>query len=109
MSEQEVQNPQQNLDDAISRITSDKDLKPESKEKLLRNLQLLKSPLEYDRWIYRMVVFFLGITIVATVIGGFVFSGSFGPQYEMPEGLIALGSAAIGALAGLLAPTPGGK
>jgi hypothetical protein len=103
--------PQESLDDAINDITADDSMKPESKEKLLKSLRRLKSPLEYDRWIYRMVVLFLGVTVVATVVGGFMMASlsTDAAQKDIPEGLIALGSAAVGALAGLLAPAPNGK
>ena len=111
MGANDMASPQESLDDAINEITSDENITPENKQKLLKCLRRLKSPLKYDRWIYRMVVLFLGVTVVATVVGGFMLAGSStetGPK-EIPEGLIALGSAAVGALAGLLAPAPNGK
>ncbi len=58
---------------------------------------------EADPWIYRMVVFFLGTVVLLTVAGGLE-TGLKGA--ELPAGLIAIGSAAVGALAGLLAPAP---
>jgi hypothetical protein len=42
--------------------------------------------------------------LLFTIIGGFILS--FKTAATIPEGLIALGSAAVGALAGLLAPSP---
>ena len=62
------------------------------------------SPPMWDRTLYRMVVGFLGATAILTVICGAVLA--WRPCHEMPDGLIALGSASVGALAGLLAPTP---
>ena len=57
-----------------------------------------------DPWIYRMVVAFLGVTVLVTVAGVIVLllNGKNPP----PEGLIALGSAIVGGLAGFLAPAP---
>src|SRR5262245_5039913 len=60
-----------------------------------------------DVWIYRMVVVVLGLTVLITVVGGLGLAAAGSPNnYKMPAELIALGSAAIGALAGLLAPSP---
>ena len=61
-----------------------------------------------DIVIYRIVVGVLGATVILTVAGGLglAFLGS-PDNYKIPPELIALGSAAVGALAGLLAPSPG--
>jgi hypothetical protein len=56
-----------------------------------------------DRWIYRMVVAALGLTVIISLVGGIILAII---SKNIPEGLLALGSAAIGALAGLLAPAP---
>jgi hypothetical protein len=68
-------------------------------------------PLQSDDWIYRAVVVTLGATILLVVIGTLVLAAL--PTFlrlgtsETPPALIALGSAAVGALGGLLAPSPG--
>ena len=69
-----------------------------------------------DRWAYMSVILILGIVLVVVsytyasyaLTPGVVDSkGVVVPKLaELPDALIALGSAAIGALAGLLAPTP---
>lgn len=56
-----------------------------------------------DTWIYRIVVISLGLAVLSCIIGAIVLSALGKP---IPELLIALGSGAIGALAGLLAPSP---
>lgn len=68
----------------------------------------LSSPLQSDKWIYRIVVGVLGLIALVTVMGGIVLAvmGRGGSAMAMPEGVIAIGSAAVGALAGLLAPSP---
>ena len=66
-----------------------------------------KSPLETDKWIYRIVVSALGSAVLLAVSGG-IYLGAKNIT-PMPEILIAVGSAAVGALAGLLVPTPSGK
>lgn len=58
---------------------------------------------EKDLWIYRLVVTVLGLTVIACVAGTIVLTMK---ELDTPELLVALGSAAIGGLAGLLAPTP---
>lgn len=64
-------------------------------------------PLQSDVWIYRMVVGALGLAALAAV-GGTI-SLSIQKISPTPETLTALGSAAVGALAGLLAPSPTGR
>jgi len=92
------------LQELIQQVTNDPSLPPDQKIKLLSNLQKLSSPLQSDRWIFRLVVAFLGLAVLLTIIGGFILN--FKTAATIPEGLIALGSAAVGALAGLLAPSP---
>jgi hypothetical protein len=58
-----------------------------------------------DRWIYRLVVGFLGSTAILVVLSYAIYP--IAKIVTIPEGLVAMGSAALGALAGLLAPSPG--
>jgi hypothetical protein len=60
----------------------------------------MKNHMQNDIWLYRLVVAVLGIT---SVIGAIFLALS---GQSTPEVLVALGSAAIGGLAGLLAPSP---
>jgi hypothetical protein len=64
--------------------------------------------LSTDVWIYRAVVVILGLTVLGTVFGGLalVAVGHADPNMKLPASIVAIGSAAIGALAGLLAPSP---
>jgi len=66
----------------------------------------LAAPLQSDVWIYRMVVGALGIAIILALLGAVVLKGM---GSDVSDVLTALGSAAVGALAGLLAPSPIGK
>ena len=59
-----------------------------------------------DRWIYRFVVLALGLTAVFVVVGVFVLKALKGDSVTILDALVALGSAVIAALAGLLAPSP---
>ena len=63
----------------------------------------MKAQYQHDVWIYRIVVITLGFSVLASMIGGIVLTIQ---DRQPPEILIALGSAAVGGLAGLLAPSP---
>jgi hypothetical protein len=90
-----------------SLVSGDSSIPDETKVKLLDALHAIPTPLQSDKWVYRLVVCFLGFTVIGTVIGGFIISGK--SAQDIPQGLVALGSAAVGALAGLLAPSPANR
>jgi hypothetical protein len=101
----------------ISRISGDKELIEKIKNDPERELKRIADQvvqeyqppvLEADPWIYRSVVWILGLTILVVVIG-MTFKLSNSQSGEAPQLLTAMGSTAVGALAGLLAPSPGGK
>jgi hypothetical protein len=69
----------------------------------VKALQSLATPLQTDVLLYRIVVGSLGAAVLITLIGAILLV-ALGKQ--VPEVLVALGSAAVGALAGLLAPSP---
>jgi uncharacterized membrane protein YbhN (UPF0104 family) len=56
-----------------------------------------------DVWIYRIVVAVLGLAVIASVIGAILLAME---GRSTPEIIVALGSAAVGGLAGLLSPSP---
>ncbi len=58
-----------------------------------------------DKWVYRIVVFSLSFILLAVVVGIIALVMNNG-AISIPEGLVAIGSAAVGALAGLFAPSP---
>ncbi len=66
---------------------------------------LTEDPLSTDKWIYRLVVGILGL-IALMALGGGLLLAYEKPDKELPQMLVALGSTAVGALAGLLAPSP---
>ena len=67
-------------------------------------LQRLAAPLETDVWIYRAVVCSLGLTMILVIVGSCVLVLFDKP---IPDVLVAIGTASVGAIAGLLAPSPG--
>lgn len=96
------------VEDVISSIRATTDIPEASKRELIKRLESIPRPLETDPWIYRMVVLFLGLTILVTVLGGIILTwvGGTSQNFQIPQGVVAIGSAAVGALAGLLAPSP---
>lgn len=76
-------------------------------ERVLRNVAsevIRDSPaFENDVWLYRVVVMIIGLTALVSVIGAVAIGMSQGEQ-KVPDILTALGSGAIGALAGFLTP-----
>jgi len=56
-----------------------------------------------DPWIYRFVVGVLGLLVLIVVFGAVVLGK------DIPQGILALGSAAVGGLVGLLVPSPVAK
>jgi hypothetical protein len=76
----------------------------ENPVKVLRDLA--PKPLQSDVWIYRMVVGTLGLIGLVAVLGAILLTAMGKGGDQIPGVVTALGSAAIGALAGLLAPSP---
>jgi len=62
--------------------------------------------LEQDKIIYRIVVSSLALVTLLVVVGVIALSFKASGTVSVPDVLTALGSAAIGALAGILAPSP---
>ena len=85
------------------RVATSPELQAKMKSDPVGTLSRLAAPLESDKWIYRIVVLVLGATILAVVAGAFVLK-----LYDkaIPDVLVAIGTGAIGAIAGLLAPSP---
>ncbi|HEY4696266.1 MAG TPA: hypothetical protein VIH13_05195, partial [Candidatus Hydromicrobium sp.] len=61
----------------------------------------------WDEWIYRIAIMVLGFVIIIAIIGTIWLT--LAGIKELPSILIALGSASVGAIAGLLTPTSGSK
>jgi hypothetical protein len=96
------------LDPFLNKI-SDPALKDDIKNKLK---ELSENPLKSDKWIYRSIVWVLGIVIILCIIFTFfiVLKNAGGnTEIKIPDIFLAVASAGIGALAGLLAPSPKGE
>jgi hypothetical protein len=59
--------------------------------------------MQNDPWLYRGIVVILGVVVVVALIGVILLAAQ---SHNVPESLTALGSASIGALTGLLVPSP---
>lgn len=100
----------ENLEDFKTELISDAKLQDLFKADPVAAINQVKTikPLEEDIWIYRIVVLALGLTILLIIIGIVVLMlmGKIDSDKGVPTILTAISSAAIGALAGLLAPSP---
>ena len=92
------------VSDVAKKLSSDPSFEQQLKTNPTQALaSLATSPIQWDAWIYRLVVLALGLTLLASAAGG-IWLSVLGK--DTPQILTALGSAAVGALAGLLAPSP---
>ena len=94
------------LEQLAAALASDPALAARVKEDPAKAIAGLAEPLQSDVWIYRIVVGALALAILSAV-GGAILLAMNGRT--VPEVLLAIGSGAVGALAGLLAPSPAGR
>lgn len=90
------------VQDVVKQMSEDPGLVERIKEDPEAALKQM-APLATDVTIYRIVVICLGGAVLAAIVGSLVLAFWGKPT---PEVVTALGSAAVGALAGLLAPSP---
>ena len=99
-----------NVDEFKKELATNVELQQQFKDDPIKAADQItqKTPLETDPWIYRIIVLALGFTILFIIIGVIVLlgTGRISDDKSVPTILTAIGSAAIGALAGLLAPPP---
>ena len=95
--------PETLITEQLEQVSKNSHLAEKSQENHDEPASNVGTPLQTDRWIYRIVVGALALTLVSS-IGGAVWLQS--NDKDIPEILIGLGTGALGGLAGLLAPTP---
>ena len=83
----------------MEKVLSDTTLKNEEKIKLIDELRK-NNPAASDRWAPRVAIWILGAAVITTIICITILGG------KTSEGLIAIGSAAVGGLAGLISQVP---
>lgn len=101
MADQQVRT----VSELASKVAQDPGLAQQIKDDPAGALSRLALPLQNDVWIYRIVVGALGLAVLFAVLGAIILA-TVGKT--IPDVLTALGSASVGALAGLLAPSPTG-
>src|SRR3990172_8732735 len=89
------------LEQLAAALASDPALAARVKEDPAKAIADLAAPLQTDVWSYRIVVGGLALAILSAVGGAILLAMNGRP---VPEVLLAIGSGAVGALAGLLAP-----
>lgn len=106
--------PISSLKDLKAEMTTDSELQTAFREDPINAIKKVvknsRDPLD-DFWLYRIIVSVLGLSVLAIIIGVLLLMGNSKEadgltDSKIPTILTALGSAAIGAIAGLLAPTP---
>lgn len=89
-------------------LETDEKLQEEFKLNPKEAIQKFESkPWFTDVKIYRWAVIFLGLIVLVICIGVIILTamGIVGPDFDVPDILIATASTAIGAIAGLLTPS----
>jgi len=99
------------LSDIETLVRQAPELTDQKKKEITEKIQEARTPLETDKWIYRTVVGALGLAILSCLIFSFLLmwhhmSSNSMEDLKIPDIFMAIGSAAVGALAGLLAPSP---
>jgi hypothetical protein len=84
-------------------VAASPELQEQLKDDPVGTLKGLVQPLESDPWIYRIVVGSLGLSALLVVVLVFVLVVN-DPEASIPDAMVAIGSAAIAALAALLVP-----
>ena len=93
----------QSASELAEKVAQDSALQAQIKADPVTTIANLATPLQTDVWIYRIVVGVLGIIALIAIIGAIQLANT---PNGVPDAVLALGGAAVGALAGLLAPSP---
>jgi hypothetical protein len=96
----------ESVEDLAEMVREDPALAREIQSRPAEAIAELAAPLERDVWIYRIVVGALSLVAVLSIVGAIVVAVGTNDT-QVPDAVVALGSAAVGALAGLLAPQAG--
>jgi hypothetical protein len=94
------------VSDLAELVRDDPALAREIQSRPAEALAELAAPLEHDVWIYRIVVGALSFVAIFSIVGAIIVAVGTNDT-QVPDAVVALGSAAVGALAGLLAPQGG--
>jgi hypothetical protein len=96
-----------NIEDLKKEMVSNVDLQSQFKSDPVKAIQQIQQGNVPDNWVYRIVVGSLGLSVLLVIIGVIIIQlNNKGGDTTIPTVLTAISSGAIGALAGLLAPSP---
>jgi hypothetical protein len=96
----------ESVEDLAEMVREDPVLAREIQSRPAETIADLAAPLEHDVWIYRIVVGALSFVAIFSIVGAIIVAVGTNDT-QVPDAVVALGSAAVGALAGLLAPQTG--
>jgi predicted phage tail protein len=96
----------ESVQDLAEMVREDPALAREIQSHPAETIAELAAPLERDVWIYRIVVGALSLVAVFAIVGAILVAVATSDA-QVPDAVVALGSAAVGAIAGLLAPQGG--
>lgn len=101
----------QSASELAVKVAQDPNLQEQIKADPVNAIANLAAPLESDVWIYRIVVGALGLVVLIAITGSMYLAAQSSKEFirTVPDAVLALGSAAVGALAGLLAPSPSSR
>ncbi len=98
------------IEDLEAALKSNSDLQEKFKSnpvEAIRNVEI-RNPKDTDYWIYRIIVIMLGLAIMSIIAGLILLSfwSDGTPDSQLVTIFATISSGAIGALAGLLSPSP---
>lgn len=98
------------IEDLEAALKSSSDLQEKFKinpVEAIKNMEI-RNPKDTDYWIYRIIVIMLGLAIIAIIAGLILLSfwSDGKPDSQLLTIFATISSGAIGALAGLLSPSP---
>jgi hypothetical protein len=88
------------VNDLVKIVLNDSNMTADDKIKLIDEIRK-NNPVTADRWTYRWVVWFFGGSILCT-LAALCYLTVY--KHPIPDGLIAIGSATVGGLAGSTSP-----
>jgi hypothetical protein len=92
----------------LKKIKNNKELEKEFKNDPIGFLERIEEPPMNDKVVFLTIVAIVGLVLLGTVVLAslIIFQAPDNQTAKVPEFLVGIGSTALGALVGLLAPTP---
>lgn len=101
---EQIENGQYSFAFINTQYSEDKEQSIEENISLENTMIDKKTSWKMDKWIYRIVVSSMSLTIILSLIGAIWLKAN--DKEDIPDIMIALGTGALGGIAGLLAPSP---